>query len=97
MPIRNQYLFPCLMKADRSKYLKYVKTSCKCIYTIYKHIVTWRLKAAICPSAGRGFAEHVLVATRNAQLLDGEMLEHVSTATNTTEEAMHCIQSHVDS
>jgi hypothetical protein len=33
MPIRNQYLLPCLMKADRSKYLKCVQTSCKSIYT----------------------------------------------------------------
>jgi hypothetical protein len=35
------------------------------------------------------------MAARKAPLLDGELLEHVSTATNTTEEAMHCIQSHV--
>jgi hypothetical protein len=78
----------------------------KMIYEKYKfshcaHInydtVTWRLKAAICPSAWRGFAEPVPVATRKAPLLDGELLEQVSTATNTTEEAMHCIQSHVDS
>jgi hypothetical protein len=53
-------------------------------------IVTWRLEAAICPFAGRGFAEHVPVATRKAPLLDGELLE-----TNTTEEAMHCIHSDV--
>jgi hypothetical protein len=55
--------------------------------------MTWRLKAAVCPSAGRGFAEHVPAATRKAPLLDGELLEHVSIATNTTDEAMHCLQS----
>jgi hypothetical protein len=37
----------------------------------------------------RDFAEHVPVATPKTQLLDGELLEHVTTA-------MHCIQSHVD-
>jgi hypothetical protein len=36
------------------------------------------------------------VAKRKAPLLDGEMLEHVSTVTNTTEEAMLCIESHAD-
>jgi hypothetical protein len=61
------------------------------------NIVTRRRKAAVCPSARRGFAEHVPVATRKAPLLYGELLEHVSTAANTTEEAIHCIQSHVDS
>jgi hypothetical protein len=30
------------------------------------------------------------VATRKALRLDSKLLEHVSTATNTTEEAMHC-------
>jgi hypothetical protein len=43
------------------------------------------------------FAEHVPMATWKAQLLDGELLEHVSTAMNTTEESMHCIQSNIDS
>jgi hypothetical protein len=37
------------------------------------------------------------MAKRKAPLLDGELLEHVSTATNTIEEAMHCIKRHVDS
>jgi hypothetical protein len=32
----------------------------KCPYVI----VTWRLKAAVCPSAGRGFTEHVPVETQ---------------------------------
>jgi hypothetical protein len=36
------------------------------------------------------------MASRKAPLLDGELLEHVSTATNMTEEAMHCIQNHID-
>jgi hypothetical protein len=67
----------------------------KIMQTFVVCIATRRLKAAICPSAGRGFAEHVPMTTR--PLLDGELLEHVSTATNTTEEAMHCMQSHVDS
>jgi hypothetical protein len=49
------------------------------------------------PICWAGLAEHVPAATRKAPLLDGELLEHVSTATNTTEEAMYCIQSHVDS
>jgi hypothetical protein len=62
-----------------------------------RNTVTWRLKAAIWPSARRGFAEHVPVTKWKAPLLDDELLEHVSTATNETEEAMHCIQSHVDS
>jgi hypothetical protein len=59
------------------------------------YIVTWRLKAVICPSAGRGVTEHIPMATPKAPLLDGEMLEHVSTATDMAEEAMHCIQSRV--
>jgi hypothetical protein len=62
------------------------------VYSIIESFVTWRLKAAICPSAGRGFVEHVSVEIRNAPLLDSELLEHVSTATNTTEEAMHCLE-----
>jgi hypothetical protein len=37
------------------------------------------------------------MATWKAVLLDGELLEHVSTTTNMTEQAMHCIESHVDS
>jgi hypothetical protein len=49
------------------------------------------------PICWAGLAERVPVATRKAPLLDGELLEHVSIATNTTEEAMHFIQSHVDS
>jgi hypothetical protein len=61
------------------------------------YIVTRRLKAAICPSPGREFAEHVPVATRKAPLMDGKLLEHVSIVTNTTKEATHCIQNHVDS
>jgi hypothetical protein len=32
------------------------------------------------------------MATWKAPLLDGELLEHVSTATNMTEEGMHCTQ-----
>jgi hypothetical protein len=35
------------------------------------------------------------MATRKAPLLNGELLEHVSTATNTTEEAMQCIVTFV--
>jgi hypothetical protein len=49
------------------------------------------------PSAGRGFTEHTPVATRKAPRVDGELLERISAVTNTTEEAMHCMQSHVDS
>jgi hypothetical protein len=47
----------------------------------------------LCPSAGWGYAKHIPVATRKAPALDGKLLEHVSIATNRTEEAMHCIQS----
>jgi hypothetical protein len=57
--------------------------------------VTWRLKAAICRSAGRGFTENFPVATWKAPLLDSEVLDHVSTATNTIDVAVRCIQSHV--
>jgi hypothetical protein len=32
-----------------------------------------------------------------AAMLDAELLEHVCIATNATEEAVHCIESHVDS
>jgi hypothetical protein len=46
------------------------------LYNIYIGIRP--LKAAICPSAGRGFAEHVPVATRKEPLLDGELLEPTS-------------------
>jgi hypothetical protein len=35
--------------------------------------------------------------TWKVPLLDGELLEYVSTAMNMTEEAMHRVQSHVDS
>jgi hypothetical protein len=38
------------------------------------------------------FAEHVPVATRKAPLLDSaELLEHVSTATDLTEEELHTV------
>jgi hypothetical protein len=47
------------------------------------------MKAAICPTAGQGFAEHIPVATWKVPLLDGKLLEYVSTAMN--KEAMHCI------
>jgi hypothetical protein len=49
------------------------------------------------PIAWWGFTGQVPVATRKILLLDSELLEHVSTTMNTTEEAMHCIQGHVNS
>jgi hypothetical protein len=63
--------------------------------------VSWLLYCDMTPESCNlhiclaGVTEHVPVATGKASLLDGELLEHVSTATNTTEEAMHCIQGHV--
>jgi hypothetical protein len=52
----------------------------ECKLVPQKHnILIWSREAAICPSAGRGFAEHVPAATRKTPLLDGELLEHVST------------------
>jgi hypothetical protein len=82
--------------SDSFKAIKRLRpsTSVGVIYMSGFDILTWRLNAG---SAGRGFAEHVPVAKRKAPLLDGELLEHVSTVKNTTEEAMHCIQSNVDS
>jgi hypothetical protein len=44
--------------------------SFRCYNRISVNIVTWRLKAGIWPSAGRRFAEHIPLATRNRPLLD---------------------------
>jgi Ca2+/Na+ antiporter len=46
-------------------------------------IVTWRLKAAIWPSASRGCAEHFPVATLNRPLLDNEIIKTHLAATKT--------------
>jgi hypothetical protein len=54
----------------------------------HEDTMTWRLKAAVWPSAERGFAENVPVATQNRPLLDNELLKHVSR--QRTEESKRC-------